>query len=137
MLETEIKKLTGAVEALTAAISAGGLAGGAGTGVVGDGSIPPYAPITADEHKAAWAGYLTLEKQKAGRERAVDSIRPILTHFGVSRITEVSDEQRPQSAAFCKALTDAHGKGGLEAAEAAVKKLGLQNQEDDAGESVL
>ena len=132
MLETEIKKLNTSIEELTAVIKGGGGWGGA----AGSTQVMVRAEVSVDDHKGMWAKYLTSEKQKEGRERLVDSIRPILSHFGVSRITECSDEQRWDSAQFCQALLDAHGKGGLEAAEAAVKKLPLENQAD-TGESVL
>lgn len=151
MLETEIKKLTEAVKENTAAIQeqnaniaeALAAAGGGkaqtqqrGRRRAGKQNPDNEAP-SADDLKNVFVAYLASEQDEEGKQRLIDSVKPIVEHFGVERITQIKEEDRAEAIKYGKQLVEAHEAGGLEAAEAV--KLEFSGDPDPSGgaDSVL
>lgn len=94
---------------------------------------------TEEEVREKFGGFFNLEKDKGERKRLVQAIGPILEHFGVTRITEVSADQRAEAIGYANTLIQAHELGGVDAVESAKLPFMSEDEagEEDEGESVL
>ena len=75
------------------------------------------AAITIEAFKNEFVSYLGAEKDEQGKQRLVDTVKPILAEVGVSKVTAVEEADRAQALEYLKLLQDAYKAGGLEAAE--------------------
>lgn len=83
-----------------------------------------------------FGGYLGSAANKAEKARLNDTIRPILDHFGVSRVSEIAAEHFAEAIKLGTTLQDAFNEGGIDAAEGV--DLGLSNEDGgDEDENVL
>ena len=74
--------------------------------------------ITADMFRNRFVAYLAAEKDERGKQRLVDTVKPLLAEFGVTKIPDMSAEDRGRALKLLFILQDAYASGGLEAAEA-------------------
>lgn len=80
-----------------------------------------------------FGGYLGSAADKAEKARLNDTIRPILDHFGATRVSEIASENYAEAIALGKKLVAAFNDGGVDAAEEV--DLGLSNEaEEEEGE---
>lgn len=125
-LEAAIEKLTAAVEANTAALKAGG--GKVSAGTAADKAIEAEAKraagnkkpaaakkVTLDTIKERFGGYLGIE-DKAERKARIGHVQTIVDHFGVSKASELEEENWAEALAFLKQYEDGEtpdfGDGG-------------------------
>lgn len=90
----------------------------------------PKAPTEADLREK-FGSYLTSVEDKADKKRLTATVKPILEHFGVERVTEIPEESRLEAMGYCDALAAGFAEDGLDGAEAVDLELG---NEDDGGE---
>ena len=115
-LEAAIEKLTAAVEANTAALKAGG--GKVTAATAADKAIEAEAKraagakkpaaakkVTLDTIKERFGGYLGIE-DKAERKQRIANVQAIVDHFGVSKASELEEENWAEALAFLKQYED-------------------------------
>jgi hypothetical protein len=118
-LEAAIEKLTAAVEANTAALKAGG-GGKASAASAADKAIeaeakratgakaaakPASKKVTLDTIKERFGSYLGVE-DKAERKTRIGHVQAIVDHFGVSKASELEEENWAEALAFLKQYED-------------------------------
>lgn len=114
-LEAAIEKLTAAVEANTAALK-GGKASAADKAIEAEaaraagakGSTakkPTTKKVTLDTIKERFGGYLGIE-DKAERKARIANVQAIVDHFGVSKASELEEENWAEALAFLKQYED-------------------------------
>lgn len=150
-LENQIEKNTVAVEALTKAIEAQTALISRGVAIA-NGATPakaaekpadkpaekpakaaaksaPKAP-TEEDVRTAYGAYLNSTTDKAERKALIETVKPILDHFGADKVTSIPAENRVEALSFCKTLQDAFNEGGVAAAE----EVRFHFMQDDGGE---
>lgn len=160
-LEEQLAANTAAVQALTAAIEAqtaliqSGVAKAAGkaTAPAAAAEKPAAAAKPAAAKKAAPAAkkapteealrekfgpYLSASTDKAEKRRLTATVKPILEHFGVERVTEIAEENRAEAIGYVETLHAAYEEGGIDAAEAVrlpfmSEEEGEEEEEDGDG----
>lgn len=66
-------------------------------------TTPAPAPVSIDDLRKAFGGYLeAATTPEARKERAEAIVKPILTHFAVAKITDLSADQAVQAMFFLK-----------------------------------
>lgn len=85
--------------------------------------------VTAKDLLDLYGRYLGSATDKAQKARLADIIRPMLDHFGVSKISEITPENYTKAWALGEKLMAALKEGGVDAAEKV--DLGLSNEEDE------
>ena len=91
--------------------------------------------LTVEDIKNGFVAYLGGEKDEQGKQRLVDTVKPILAEIGVDRVTAIEEGDRPRAMEYLKILQNAYDAGGLEAAEGA--KLPFAADPQPEAESVL
>ena len=113
-LEAAIEKLTAAVEANTAALKAGGGKVSAGTAAdkaieakraAGNKKPAAAKKVRLDTIKERFGGYLGIE-DKAERKARIGHVQTIVDHFGVSKASELEEENWAEALAFLKQYED-------------------------------
>lgn len=84
-------------------------------------------PATVEDLRGVFGPYLAAGSDKATKKRLIETMKPILSHFGVDRITEIGEEFRSEALEFGKLLAAAYSEGGIDAAE----EVRLPFMEDD------
>ena len=123
MLEKAIEGLTEAMKDHTVALREA-MATTTGAGAAPPASGKPAAasnrgrPPSAEAVIKAFKPYLQAEATPEGKERVIETVKPILQHFGVDKISAVEKEQRREAIGYGDTLMTAHKEGGIDAAEA-------------------
>lgn len=73
--------------------------------------------VTEEALREKFGGYLTSSTDKAEKRRLTATVKPILEHFGVERVTEIAEESRAEAIGYADLLIAAYEEGGIDAAE--------------------
>jgi len=92
------------------------------------GNKKPKAP-TEENLREKFGGYLSSVEDKAEKRRLTATVKPILEHFGVERVTEIPEEHRAEAIGYCDLLIAGFEEDGVDGAEAV--DLELSNEEGD------
>lgn len=145
-IEDTIKANTAAIEALTEAVKSQNATvekalNGKTTTTKPAGTKPaattkkttkPKALTDADV-RACFGPYLSGASDKATKARLIDTTKPLLEHFGVSKLTDIAEEQRAEAIEYGNMLKAAFDEGGIDDAEA-VKFPFSEDQDPDEEE---
>ena len=74
-------------------------------------------PVTEEALREKFGGYLTSSTDKAEKRRLTATVKPILEHFGVERVTEIAEESRAEAIGYADLLIAGYEEGGIEGAE--------------------
>ena len=82
----------------------------------------PKAPakakaVTEEALREKFGGYLTSSTDKAEKRRLTATVKPILEHFGVERVTEIAEESRAEAIGYADLLIAGYEAGGIDGAE--------------------
>jgi hypothetical protein len=149
-LEDKIEKLTAAIEKQTALIEKGVAKASTGPAAAAAAAKPAAAAAAAkpaaakpagkpaakpkhpteEELREKFGGYLTSVSDKAGKRALTETVKPILEHFGVERVTEIPEEHRAEAMEYCDLLIAGYEADGLDGAG----EVHLPFMQDDGAE---
>ena len=88
--------------------------------------------VTEEALREKFGGYLTSSADKAEKRRLTATVKPILEHFGVERVTEIAEESRAEAIGYADLLIAAYEEGGIDAAEGV--RLPFMSEDEGEGE---
>ena len=78
---------------------------------------------TQETLKEAATKYINLEKNGANQNRLMQTFAPICGAYGIEKLTRCEEAQVEEMVAHVVKLTEAHGEGGIDAAEAMCEEI--------------
>ena len=89
---------------------------------------------TEEALREKFGGYLNSVEDKAEKRRLTATVKPILEHFGVERVTEIPAEHRAEAMALADKLIAGFEEGGLDGAEEVDLELSNEGEEEEGGD---
>lgn len=141
-LEAAIAELTKAVQEQTDLIKKG--IGAAKTKAQSGGDVEekpkskprgrkPKAP-TEEDLREKFGGYMESGANKAEKQRLTNTVKAILEHFGVARVTEIDKDDWPEAMGYCDKLIAGFEEGGVDGAEEVDLELSNEGEEEEDDE---
>lgn len=86
---------------------------------------------TEEQLREKFGGYLSSVEDKAEKRRLTATVKPILEHFGVERVTEIPEENRAEAMGYADLLIAGFEEDGIDGAEAVDLELSNEDEGDE------